>query len=269
MPPRRLRPARAPRSVRRRCVSSFLLPYFLIRGPSAERGTGLMDRSNRRGQTDEWHRQPDLLGHGHGDRAPADDAHRGGAGIGNGHRPLAIGHRIGAEVELPARGHTLRERTGVDRVGARLGAEISGRVRPRRLPALHQQVGDRDQQGAEHRRDHQCGEHDHLTVLASPSPGQHVTPVAHCRKGGPASCASCWRVTFHCHTSPMRLFENDRVALPWHETTVFGWYVDEYRYWLPSLCGHVMRSDPGTKKAPCTLRRKVSEMLCIAWPAAP
>src|ERR1700676_3378927 len=236
-------------------------PYRLIRVHGAERGTRLMDGSNRCGETDERDRELDALGHGHGDRVPADDTGRDRTGVRNGDRLLTVGNRIGTKAKLPARCHARRELARVDRVRARLGAEVCGRVRPGRFTTLHQEVGDRDQQRAEHHGRHQCGEHDHLTVFSGSPARQHLTPVAHCRKGGATTCASCSRVTFQRHTRPIRLLENETVALPRQETSEPGWYVDEYRYWLTWPGGQVMRSDPGSKNGPDTLRWRGSPML--------
>src|ERR1022692_2843737 len=239
----------------------FSPPYRLIRMHGAERGTGLMDGSNRRAETDERDRQLDALAHGHGDRVTAHNARRGRAGVRYGDRLLTVGDRIGAETELPTRCHSRRELARVHRVRAGLCAQVCSRVGAGRLAALHQKVGDRDQQRAEHHGHHQRGEDDDLAAFSGSAARQHVTLGAHCRNGGATSCASCSRVTFQRHTSPIRLLENETVTVPWQDTTVSGWYVAEYRYWLPSLGGQVMRSDPGSRNGPDTLRAKVSSML--------
>ena len=92
----------------------------------AERGTGLMDGSNRGAETDERHRELNALDYAHRDRVPAHDTRRDRAGVRDGDRLLTVGDRIGAETELPTRCHSRRELARVDRVRARLGASRGG-----------------------------------------------------------------------------------------------------------------------------------------------
>ena len=78
--------------------------------------------------------------------------------------PFSIRPSYQALLQLPAAERL--KRLADPAMRARLGAEVRGRVGAGRLAALHQEVGDRDQERAEHHGHHQRGEDDDLAAFS-------------------------------------------------------------------------------------------------------